>query len=88
MAISHPRRIVLRLNDKHEQDCHTFAKKFFDRYPDQATDDYFHRRILQQEDSSKIHIVLDMHCKQSPSADVREMPYNVFKVFEAKGSDE
>jgi len=88
MAINHPRRIVLRFNYKHEQDCHTFAKIFFDRYPNQATDDYFERHVPQQEESSKIHIVLDMHCKQFPNPDVQVMPYIVFQVSKRKGSDE
>ena len=88
MTNATPRRIVLRFHNSQEGECTVFAKKFFECHPEQATNDYYERLVPQQEESSKMHIVPDMHYQQFPSADIEQIPYHVFKVFKSKGSDE
>jgi len=61
MTNATPRRIVLRFHNNYERDYTLFAAKSFACHPEQATDDYYERLVPQQEESSKMHIILDMH---------------------------
>lgn len=45
-----------------------------------GTGDYFSHSIAPNENSSKMHIVLDIYCKAQPDIDIRNIAYTVFKV--------
>lgn len=79
MTTATPKRIVLRVHEQYTQEWVTIVKQFFDFDKSQSTDDYY-PHLCPADLSSKMHIVLDLHCKQFPSTDVDQLPYEVFKV--------
>ena len=74
-----PRRIVLRFRVAYEREEEAIICDFFTTSNLDPCGDYF-SHLLAPNDSTKMHIVLDMHSKTHPNADVETMPYEVFKV--------
>lgn len=72
-----PRRIVLRVDEQYERQHAEIVKTFFTSY-DYEPDFYEH--LCPPNRSTKMHIVLDLHCKPGSSVDIQSIPYEVFRV--------
>lgn len=74
-----PRRIVLRFNVDYELEEAAIIERFFALFGPKPADDFYSHLIAPNE-SSKMHIVLDVHCKTIPTVDLSALEYEVFKV--------
>lgn len=74
-----PKRIVLRLNVRHERETTDIIKSFFAKVNLEPGDDYY-AHLLAPGVSSKMHIILDLHCRTFPSVDLGTVAYEVFLV--------
>lgn len=74
-----PQRIVLRFHVKFEREERAIIDTFFELHgPDPIPDYYSH--LCPPNESSKMHIVLDLRCKTFPAVDLRAIEHKVFKV--------
>ncbi|KAF2277252.1 uncharacterized protein EI97DRAFT_375903, partial [Westerdykella ornata] len=71
--------IILRFNVKYELQEAAINESFFALFGPQPVDDYY-SHLIPPNESSKMHIVLDLHCKSKPVVDTHAIPYEVFKV--------
>jgi len=75
-----PKRIVLRLHVTHELEEAAIIDTFFALHgPKPAFDFYSH--LCAPNQSSKMHIVLDLYCKTVPTVDLHAIEHKVFKVY-------
>jgi len=79
MQRTEPRRIVLRFRVDHELEEAAIIHDFFTTFRLNPGDDYY-SHLMAPNESTSMHIVLDMHCKTNPTADLETMAYEVFKV--------
>lgn len=63
----------------HEFEEAAIIESFFAAFPPKPDDDYYSHLMVPNE-SSKMHIVLDMHCKTVPTIEPGTLDYEVFKV--------
>ncbi|OCT48530.1 hypothetical protein CLCR_04459 [Cladophialophora carrionii] len=75
-----PKRIVLRFHEKHQFDEAAINQAFFASLDLRLADDYYSHLCPPDEDSAKMHIVLDIHAKSVPVVNLHTLPYRVFKV--------
>ncbi len=73
-----PKRVVLRFSVKYELEEAAINERFFALFGPKPVDDFYSH--LMASNSSKMHIVLDIHCKSSPLVDLQTIAYEVFKV--------
>lgn len=73
-----PKRVVLRFDVKHELEEAAINKRFFALFG--SVDDDFYSHLVSPNESAKMHIVLDLHCKTSPVVNIDAIAYEVFKV--------
>ncbi|ORY09835.1 hypothetical protein BCR34DRAFT_589039 [Clohesyomyces aquaticus] len=74
-----PKRIVLRFNVLYEREEQIINKQFFAFYSTEPADDYY-SHLMAPNESSKMHIVLDLGCKTNPVVDLKAIPYEVYKL--------
>jgi hypothetical protein len=74
-----PKRIVLRFDEKYERDPGTITRKFFETVKIDPTDDYF-THLCPPNDSTKMHVVIDLYCKSFPSVNLDQIPHEVYRV--------
>ncbi|KIW14297.1 hypothetical protein PV08_07079 [Exophiala spinifera] len=76
-----PRRIVLRFRVGYELEEAAILHDFFTTINLNPGDDYFsHLMAPYHEESTVMHIILDMYCRTNPTVDLETMAYGVFKV--------
>ncbi|KAL9127664.1 MAG: hypothetical protein Q9217_003511, partial [Psora testacea] len=78
-AFDGPQRIVLRFNVKFEREERAIIDTFFASYGLDPIEDYY-SHLCAPNESSMMHIVLDLHCKTVPTVDLRAVKHKVFKV--------
>lgn len=79
-SMNEPKRVVLRFHVQHELEETAINNQFFALYdPDYSRSDCFSHMMAPNE-SSKMHIVLDINCKSHPTIDNNTIEYQVFKV--------
>ncbi|KAF9734502.1 hypothetical protein PMIN01_07405 [Paraphaeosphaeria minitans] len=80
-----PKRIILRFRDQYELEEEAIKNQYFALYgPAPPANDYFAHLVAPNE-SSTMHIILDIHCKSHPIIDNSKLLYEVFKVRKNKG---
>lgn len=79
MQDENPKRIVLRFNVKYELEETAIVETFFASHGPKPAEDYY-SHLCAPNQSSKMHIVLDLHCKTVPTVDLHSIEHKVFKV--------
>lgn len=74
-----PKRVVLRLNEKYELQEAEIIERFFTQFGPKPVDDFF-SHLCPANESSNMHIVLDIHCRTVSTVELQTIPYEVFKV--------
>lgn len=74
-----PRRIVLRFDVQYELKTAAIIKAFFALFGPEPIDDYY-SHLCAPNRSSKMHIVLDLHCHTTATVDLHAIEHEVFKV--------
>ncbi|EXJ77900.1 hypothetical protein A1O3_09059 [Capronia epimyces CBS 606.96] len=74
-----PKRIVLRFHEKYEREPGTIIEKFFETVKIDPADDYF-PHLCPPDDSTKMHVVIDLYCKSSPSVNLDQVSHEVYRV--------
>lgn len=74
-----PKRIVLRFDVNYELEEAAMIETFFALFGPKPADD-FYSHLCPPNVSSKMHIVLDLHCKTVPIVDLHAIEHAVFKV--------
>lgn len=77
-SVNDPKRVVLRFHVQHELEEAAINKRFFALYGLPNNDFYSH--LMAPNESSQMHIVLDVNCKLHPTIDNSKIAYEVFKV--------
>lgn len=77
-----PKRIVLRVDEQYERQHAEIVEAFFTSYDDKPD---FYEHLCPPNWSTKMHIVLDLHCNPGTSVEVQNIPYEVFRVRKSKG---
>lgn len=75
-----PKRVVLRFDVRYELEEAAINERFFALYPPEPPRDDFFSHLMAPNETSKMHIVLDIHCKSHPTIDNSNVTYEVFKV--------
>lgn len=75
-----PKRVVLRFHVRHELEEAAINEQFFALYYPEPPKNDFYSHLMAPNESSKMHIVLDLHCKSHPTIDNSKIAYEVFKV--------
>lgn len=75
-----PKRVVLRFHVQHELEEAAINERFFALYGPEPPKNDFYSHLMAPNESSKMHIVLDIHCKSHPTIDNSKIAYEVFKV--------
>ncbi|UPX17088.1 uncharacterized protein EKO05_0007464 [Ascochyta rabiei] len=79
-SVNNPKRVVLRFSVQYEREEATINEQFFALHgPEPPNKDFFSHSMAPNE-SSKMHIVLDIYCNSHPTIDNSMIPYEVFKV--------
>jgi hypothetical protein len=74
-----PARMILRYREQPFQNLNAMIQAFFDWQGLQPLEDYC-THICSDPPSSKLYLVLDLHCKTYPIVDLTNLKLNVFKV--------
>jgi hypothetical protein len=74
-----PKRVVLRFKVKHELEERAINDSYFTRIGHEPKNDYY-SHLMAANYSSKMHIVLDLHCNTNPIINNREILYEVYSV--------
>ncbi|KAF2254728.1 hypothetical protein BU26DRAFT_514591 [Trematosphaeria pertusa] len=74
-----PKRVVLRFDVRHDLEEAAINERYFALFGPEPPND-FYSHLMAPNESSKMHIVLDIHCKSYPRIDNSKIPYEVFKV--------
>jgi len=83
------KRVILQFDGIHEYDWQLISRTFRRDHASEASDDFYEQLIpRQQEDKPEQHIVLDLHCRANPSANVMQIPHDAFKAFRSSEADE
>ncbi|KAF2499958.1 hypothetical protein BU16DRAFT_232107 [Lophium mytilinum] len=76
---SPPKRVVYRSSVEHELEDVAIIERFFASYGSEPFDDYY-SHLMAPNESSKMHIVLDLRCKTNPVVDLHAIAYEVYRV--------
>jgi hypothetical protein len=86
MQHNEPRRIVLRFHVDYELEEAAIIEDFFSMHNLELEEDYF-SHLMAPNQSSMMHIVLDLHCKTFPKVQLDTIGYEVFKTKKAGEKD-
>jgi len=81
-----PKRAVLRFHVQHELEEAAINKRYFALYGHDRPHNDFYSHLMPPNESSKMHIVLDLNCKTHPIIDNNKIEYEVFKVTMKKNN--
>jgi hypothetical protein len=87
MQQSPPKRIILRFHEDHCDDERAINSQVFGSHGLGAVDDYYSHLIPPDEESNKMHIVLDMYCKTNLTVELETIEYQVYKVKKNKNDN-
>jgi hypothetical protein len=79
-STNQPKRVVLRFHVQHELKEAAINERFFALYGPEPPKNDFYSHLMAPNESSKMHIVLDLHCKSHPTIDNSKIECEVFKV--------
>jgi hypothetical protein len=79
-----PKRVVLRFKVIYELEECAINKSFFARVGYEPKNDYY-SHLMAANDSSNMHIILDLHCNTNPTINNCTLLYEVYKVFKKDG---
>jgi len=79
-SINDPKRIVLRFHVQHEREEAAINKRFFALHGPNPPNNNFYSHLTAPNESSKMHIVLDLNYRLHPTIDNSKIAYEVFKV--------
>lgn len=79
MQITVPKRIVLHFGVQHELEEADIIEAFFALFGLRTADD-FYSHLCAPDLSSKMHIVLDLHCQTISNVDLNAIEHEVFRV--------
>jgi hypothetical protein len=79
-SIDGPKRVVLRFSIQHEHEEAAINEQFFAQYGPEPPDKDFFSHLMAPNESTKMHIVLDINCNSCPAVDSSTITYEVFKV--------
>jgi hypothetical protein len=79
-----PKRVVLRFKVRYELEERAINESYFTRISDEPKNDYY-SHLMAANNSSKMHIVLDLHCNTNPTIDNCKIPYEVYSVSKKDG---
>lgn len=82
MALRISKRVVLRFDEKYELDWDAIIQTYMATLGSDPDSD-FYPHLMAPNMSTKMHIILDLHCERVPSVDVSAMEHEVFKVKKA-----
>lgn len=82
MSFDVPKRIVLRFDQKYELDWEAIIQTYFATLGSGPSND-FYPHLMAPNMSTKMHVILDLHCKTVSSVDTSAIEYEVFKVKKA-----
>lgn len=83
------KRVILQFDGIQEYNWRLISRTFRRDHASEASDDFYEQLIpRQQEDEPEQHIILDLYCRANPSADVMQIPHEVFKAFRSSEADE
>ena len=82
-----PKRVVLSFLVEYELEEWAILQAYFATFGPKPVDDFddFFSHLVPANESSKMHIVLDLHCKSVPIVDLQAIEYQVFKVKKGDG---
>lgn len=79
-----PKRVVLRFKVLYELEESAITERFFTRIGYKPENDYY-SHLIPPDNSSKMHIVLDLHCNTNPTIGNGQIPYEVYSVSRKGG---
>jgi hypothetical protein len=79
-----PKRVVLRFHVRYELEECAINESFFAQISDMPKNDYY-SHLTAANNSSKMHIVLDLRCNTNPTIDNHTIPYEVYSVSKSHG---
>ncbi|KAF2105243.1 hypothetical protein BDV96DRAFT_464183, partial [Lophiotrema nucula] len=79
-SINKPKRVVLRFSVQYEREEAAIEEQFFAQHGPEPPDEDFFSHLMAPNESSKMHIVLDMYCNSHPAVDSSTIAYEVVKV--------
>ncbi|KAF2438704.1 hypothetical protein P171DRAFT_423034 [Karstenula rhodostoma CBS 690.94] len=79
-SISNPKRVVLRFSVQYEREEAAINEQFFALHGPEPPNKDFFSHLMAPNESSKMHIVLDIHCNSHPTIDNSMIAYEVYKV--------
>jgi len=74
-----PKQIVLQFNVEYELEKVAIIERFFAAFGPEPVEDYY-SHLMATNNSSKMHIVLDLRCKTNPVIHVDAIAHKVYKV--------
>ena len=75
-----PKRVVLRFSVQYEREEAAINEQFFAQHGPEPPNKDFFSHLMAPNESSKMHIVLDLNCNSHPTIDSSMVAYEVFKV--------
>jgi hypothetical protein len=78
--MNNPKRVVLRFSIQYEREEATINEEFFALHGAEPLHKDFFSHLMAPNESSKMHIILDINCNSHPTIDNSVIPYEVFKV--------
>lgn len=81
-----PKCVVLRFHIQHELEEAPINKRCFALHGHDRSHTNFFSHLMAPNESSKMHIVLDLNCKSYPTIDNDKIEYEVFKVTKEKNN--
>ncbi|KAH9873982.1 hypothetical protein IAQ61_004609 [Plenodomus lingam] len=79
-SVNNPKRVVLRFSVQYEREEATINEQFFALHGPEPPNKDFFSHLMAPNESSKMHIVLDIYCNSHPAIDNSIISYEVFKV--------
>jgi hypothetical protein len=74
-----PKRVVLRFSTEYERHEAAINEAFIARYGPKPIND-FYSHLMAPNESSKMHIILDLYCNRNSAPDLQKIEYQVFRV--------
>jgi hypothetical protein len=75
-----PKRVVLRFHVKHEREEAAINERFFSLHGPSYSKSGFFSHLMAPNESSQMHIVLDINHQLHPTIDNNKIIYEVFRV--------
>ena len=74
------KRVVLCFHVQHEHEEAAINNQFFALYSPKHLNNNFYSHLIAPNESSQMHIILNIYCKSHPNINNSEIVYEVFRV--------